>query len=171
MLLKFELNARCRGVLSHEDEALRSAAFALPILLGIDVAQGCDERDALAFEIGERVGKSVRARPAHIGEWLQHVRYSPQPHEPVAAVRRFAEHRIGAAEKPEGFCHMARTKLRNVAADDDRRSWRHLRKETLHAPAEIAFSLRHSTNPPPSPRGAVAVRRDGNRRLPALVLG
>ena len=61
------------------DEALEVSTRGAVILLGIDIAERCRKGDAPPFEIAQRVGKRMRARPAHAakGESMRGERRKP----------------------------------------------------------------------------------------------
>jgi len=152
------------------DEALEISARGAVILLAIDIAQCCRKRYAMPFEIAQRVGKRMRARPAHVGERRQHTRGTAQANEPIAAVGGAPEHRIAIAEQAKGASDIAWLDRRNVAADDDRRPRRQAPEQALHPHREVAAPLRHALDPlRPIRRGHFAVGRHSEKRAPARI--
>ena len=149
------------------------SAEAAVSVLAIDVAQRRGECDPPLFEIAERIGKGIRARPPHASKRCKEPRAAPQADEPIATVWRAPEHRIGIAEEPKGACDLGGADGRNVATDDDHGPWRQALEEALHAAPEIAVALGQSGDPPrpnrlePKRCGDVGVGGDREQGAPS----
>jgi hypothetical protein len=108
----------------------------------IDIVQSAKHRHAATLEVRQSVGECVLGGPAHASE---RSRGAPRRHrdQPIAAVRRRAERRIGSADSTECRKHVRWAGVGNVATDDrDAATWEPP-GQAMHPHAEITTALRY----------------------------
>ena len=110
----------------------------------VDIIQYVDVGDLHSLEIDKRIGKRVRAGPAHVLKRTWHARKPLQSHEPIPSIRRRTEDRVMISERAKGGAYVGSPNPWNIGADDNRWPRRQLVHHALHAGSEIAVALRNA---------------------------
>ena len=130
--------ASCRMLaVAPRDYRQRFPARPVPVRGGVHVVQGAQQGDAPAGEVGQRVGQRELGGPAHRGE---RSRGTARRHcdQPIAAVCRWTEGGLRAAEGAEGCARVERPGIGDVAADDRHAAVAKPPEGAMHADAEVA---------------------------------
>jgi len=114
----------------------------------VDVFERAQHRDAPAAQVCDGIGKSKRARPPHTGEGAPSQRGASQPYQPIAAVRRRSDDRVGCAQAVESRGDIPRPHAWRIAADNHYRAFRQTDDHPGEADAQLAPPLRPADRAP-----------------------